>query len=204
MKRVHSLLAVLGFSIILFAGVNPPSGATLQEFVSSWVGTATSTLDMAANLITNATRIELDEVAKPSANANHVQVYAKSDADLYYQGDTGEFRVAQFAPFITGTTLSSSETTCTIDWSAHDRNQTLDLDAANAALTVTLANPVSGEGYLLKIVQGSTPTAVTFSPDPLWAGGTGPTITVTNNAVDVINLIYDGTNYIGTYVQDLQ
>jgi hypothetical protein len=68
--------------------------------------------------------------------------------------------------------------------------------------TLTLTNPVAGT-YLIKFVQDATGTRdVTFPLNWKWAGGVVPSLTNTPNKLDIVTLIYDGTTYYTTIVQN--
>ncbi len=105
------------------------------------------------------------------------------------------------------TVNTPSGTTQTINWN-NGNYQTLALTSATGTVTLTLTNPIVGASYILVIKEhASSPKAVTWpssAPDVKWAGGTEPTITATNSAIDVVSLVYDGTNYYGSIVQNLQ
>jgi hypothetical protein len=57
-------------------------------------------------------------------------------------------------------------------------------------------NPKDGGRYLIVLKQPASSAAgtVTWPDAVLWPGGTAPTLTVTNSKVDIISLVYDGTN----------
>ena len=65
-----------------------------------------------------------------------------------------------------------------------------------ATISMTLANPIDGGRYLLILKQPSSGSGKITSWDSniLWSGGTAPTLTATVNKVDLIALVYDGTN----------
>ena len=69
--------------------------------------------------------------------------------------------------------------------------------------TLTLTNPSIGT-YLIKLKQDGTGSRTVVFPTTswLWAGGTAPTITATANKTDFITLIYDGSTYYATVVQN--
>jgi hypothetical protein len=68
--------------------------------------------------------------------------------------------------------------------------------------TLTLTNPVVGT-YLIKFVQDATGTRdVSFPTAWKWAGGVRPSLTNTANKIDFVTLIYDGTTYYATIVQN--
>ena len=72
---------------------------------------------------------------------------------------------------------------------------------ANIA-TFNLTNPVVGT-YLLKFVQDATGSrTVAFPVAWKWAGGIAPTLTLTASKLDIVTLIYDGTNYYATIVKN--
>ncbi|MFN9476460.1 hypothetical protein [Acidovorax sp.] len=114
----------------------------------------------------------------------------------YYVGST----TASFYPVVTGTqgfasaevSAGNSGTAKTITWTT-GQNQTLTL-TGNA--TITLSTPTNGATYKLRLVQDATGSrTVTFSPTPKWAGGTAPTFSTAANAVDIVTLYWNGTNY---------
>ena len=97
-------------------------------------------------------------------------------------------------------TLTPTGTTETIDW-ADGRNAVLDLGSATGDVTMTLSNPVAGTVYTAKVIQGGTARDLLWPPAVLWAGGTPPVISIANDAIDIIQLFFDGTNYLGQFTQ---
>ena len=68
--------------------------------------------------------------------------------------------------------------------------------------TFTFTNPGVGT-YLIKFVQDATGTRdITFPAAWKWAGGVIPSLTNTANKLDIVTLIYDGTTYYATIVQN--
>lgn len=64
--------------------------------------------------------------------------------------------------------------------------------------TLTLTNPLIGS-YILKITQDATGgRTITWPASIKWPGGTAPTLSAASKT-DIITLIYDGTNYYGSY-----
>ncbi len=100
------------------------------------------------------------------------------------------------------TETQAASTAHTIDW--NDGNSTTwDLQAANGTpIVLTLSNPKAGASYIIEIIQGSAIRNVTWPGTVKWPGGTAPTISTTNDDIDIISLFYDGTNYFGTFNQD--
>lgn len=54
----------------------------------------------------------------------------------------------------------------------------------------------------LKVIQDAGGTNTLTITGVLWPSGTAPTFTADGNAVDIVSLWYDGTNYYGTILQD--
>lgn len=71
----------------------------------------------------------------------------------------------------------------------------------NANTTFSFSNAKSGGTYIIIVTQGASSFTASFS-SAKWSGGSAPTITTTNGAVDVFTFIYDGANYYGSYVQN--
>jgi hypothetical protein len=86
---------------------------------------------------------------------------------------------------------------------------TIDISAATnfvhdltGATTYTFSNPAAtgnASSFTLKIIQGSTARTITWPSSVDWAGGTAPTLSTANDAVDVFVFytIDGGTNYYG-------
>ena len=75
----------------------------------------------------------------------------------------------------------------------------------SASTTVTFANPRAGTSINFKVKNTGAYT-VTWPTTILWTGGTHPTNTSGNGAVDRMSFIYDNvdTNYTGEYLLDLK
>ena len=67
-----------------------------------------------------------------------------------------------------------------------------------SSLSLTNAKPGT---YIIEIIQGGT-NNVTFPSDWRWASGLIPIITPTANKIDIITLVYDGSNYFASAVQN--
>jgi len=98
-------------------------------------------------------------------------------------------------------TLTPTGTTETVDWD--DGNSvTIDLGSATGTVTLTLNNGKAGASYIIKFIQGFTSRNITWPASVDWPGGSAPTITTSNDAVDLVTLFYDGTTYYGIISQD--
>lgn len=85
-------------------------------------------------------------------------------------------------------------------------NQTIAIDWSNGAtqrvtLTrtdhiITFSNPVEGQVYRIKLIQGSGGSkAITTWPTIKWAKGITPTLTTTAGKYDITTLLYDNSEY---------
>ena len=84
--------------------------------------------------------------------------------------------------------------------------------AANQVTSLTLdgnlildnpTNLVDGATYILIVTQdASSAFTLTFGSVFKWGGGTAPTISTGNSAVDVLTFISDGTSLYGSFIQD--
>jgi hypothetical protein len=85
---------------------------------------------------------------------------------------------------------------------------TLDLSTGNVlqvvltgSTTLAFTNPKIGT-YIIKIKQDATGNWALNFPTIKWSDAAVPTITTTPNAVDLITIIYDGTDYYGSSLQN--
>jgi hypothetical protein len=85
---------------------------------------------------------------------------------------------------------------------------TLDLSTGNVlqvvltgSTTLAFTNPKIGT-YIIKIKQDATGNWALNFPTIKWSDAAVPTITPTANAVDLITIIYDGTDYYGSCLQN--
>jgi hypothetical protein len=90
--------------------------------------------------------------------------------------------------------LAPTGVTQTIDFNSGSLVN-LDLSSATGTVVLTLSNPQTATTYLIKVSQGATPRNLTFPTGTTQAGGGGVTYTGTANQKDIINVLYDGTNY---------
>lgn len=96
----------------------------------------------------------------------------------------------------------TSVSNATVDW---DNGNIQSITLPSGASTYTPTNPQAGATYILKIIQPSAGDGtITWGSSVKWPGATGtPTLTASNAAVDVVTLIYDGTDYLATSVLNL-
>jgi hypothetical protein len=92
--------------------------------------------------------------------------------------------------------IGSTGGTITIDWDDAN-NQTLSLTSSITSLT--LSNPIAGASYSLAITQAGTGSyTITWPASVKWPAGFTPILSTGVGEIDVISLIYDGTNYYGS------
>jgi hypothetical protein len=73
----------------------------------------------------------------------------------------------------------------------------LDFTAATGTVTISLSNASVGQLYLFRITQGSTAYAATFPGNTKQRGGGGNVYTPSGaHAVDLVELIYDGSDFL--------
>lgn len=148
-------------------GVTLLSGTANQVNVSAKTGSVT--LSTPQNIDTGATpqflRLGLNQAADASAR----------------MAATGQYFSTKFT------------CTVTLDW---NNGNVQYIVLANGAQTFTFANPKDGARYVIILKQPSSGAAgtVTWPGTILWAGGSAPTLTATNNKVDVVTFVYDATN----------
>jgi len=126
------------------------------------------------------------------------------DADAAAQRTTlGAAAIA--SPVFTGnvsvtipSTVTTAGTTATIDW-ANGVGQNFDAQGSTGNVTFTFSNPASGASYVLLLQQGSTARTYTWPASVKWLGGSAPTVSTTDNDIDMVTFFYNGTNYIGSH-----
>lgn len=133
-----------------------------------------------------------------SGNGNQLGANSYSNYSIAKDKLKKDAGLFQFA-----TLLAPVGTTQTADW-ANGSTQKLDLDGASGDVTLTLNNPVEGVTYKLIVLQGATPRDLIWPASVKWPQGQKPILTQTNNAIDKIELYWDGTNYLGDWNTDYQ
>ena len=148
---------------------------------------------MAIPILTEAER---DAIGTPVAS---MLIYnTTADQPEIFDGSAWRKLDQNFEPF--QATLVPTGTTQTVDF-ATGRNQVIDLDSATGDVTLTLNNPVAGTVYTIKAIQGVVARDLIWPTAVLWPGGTPPVISIADNDLDVIQLFFDGTNYLGLFNQ---
>lgn len=95
-------------------------------------------------------------------------------------------------------TLAPAGTTQTVDFT-EGSIQKLDLGAASGNVTVTLSNAVAGVKYKLFVIQAASAKDIVWPASVKWANGQAPLLSSTEDAIDIIELYFDGTNFFGDW-----
>jgi hypothetical protein len=160
--------------------------------------------------VTDATNVTAAGALMDSEVTNLAQVKAfdSSDYATAAQGTTADAALPKAGGTVTGTVVFEAAitedavtltgTTTTIDLAT----ATNFVHGLTGATTYTFSNPATtgnATAFTLKIIQDSTARAITWPASVDWAGGTAPTLTATNNGVDVFVFytIDGGTTYYG-------
>ena len=97
---------------------------------------------------------------------------------------------------------TSSSGAVTFDFST---GNTAKITLTENITSITLSGAATGDVLEIWFTQAAGLYTVTgWAAAVKWPAATAPTITATSGAVDVIQLRYDGTNYFGSYVQDIR
>ena len=63
-------------------------------------------------------------------------------------------------------------------------------------------NNITAGTYILEFIQSGTFTVTFPTTNWKWSGGTVPTITATNGKTDIVTIVYDGTTYFASAIQN--
>lgn len=111
-------------------------------------------------------------------------------------------------PALTGTVALTSQITnqtsqtladaATITWNINNGGNAV-VTLAGTGRTLSITNPVAGQTYIIRIIQGSggSKTITTWPSGIKWPNGTAPTLSTTAGDIDIVTFFYDGTNYYG-------
>ena len=95
------------------------------------------------------------------------------------------------------TELHDIGTVATATWN-NSNVQSITLNNGGAMTLNTPTNPQTGATYILKLIQGASPSTITWTASIFkWPAATAPVLSTSAGQVDIVTLIYDGTNYYG-------
>jgi hypothetical protein len=122
---------------------------------------------------------------------------AKMVTDSYTDYSVTLDKLAKNIGFYQQTGLTPSGTSQAIDW-ANGAIVPLDLGAASGDVTLSFSNPTRGGKYKIIITQAATPRDI-FWPTIKWENGQSPLLSQSDDAIDIVELYYDGTSYYGEF-----
>ena len=166
----------------------PPNTTAIEVMVAaisvSNIGTPSDDTVSTAKIVDGA--VTTAKIADDAVTAAKL-----TSGDYDFDSITVRGAITEDAVTLTGTTTTIDLATAT--------NFVHDLTGAT---TYTFSNPATtgnATAFTLKIIQDATARAITWPSSVDWAGGTAPTLTATNNGVDVFVFytIDGGTTYYG-------
>lgn len=80
--------------------------------------------------------------------------------------------------------------------------QILNVGSASGNVTLTLSNPQAGALYRLIIIQGATARDIVWPAAVQWPQGQIAILSTGNGDKDIVELYYDGTNYLSDWQVD--
>jgi hypothetical protein len=176
----------------------PPNTTAVEVMVAAIsvtsIGTPSDNTVTTAKIADNAvTTVKIADNAVTTVKIadNAVTAAKLTSGDYDFDSITVRGAITEDAVTLTGTSTTIDLATAT--------NFVHDLTGAT---TYTFSNPAStgnATAFTLKIIQDSTARAITWPSSVDWAGGTAPTLTATDNGVDVFVFytIDGGTTYYG-------
>ena len=132
-----------------------------------------------------------------------VPIISLAGGSFFIDGSTGFVGVGNTTPAsqldVSGAMYSRlvTSSSSSVDWN-QGNVQTMTL---NSNPTLAFNNGQAGGEYKLILTQDSTGGRTVTWPDSVeWADGTPPTLSAGSGSSDVMSFIYDGTNYLGSYL----
>lgn len=212
-------MALTGNEVLLVTGIDGaghPSGVQEQtttqaiaNLASAGSGTVTSVSVVTANGVsgTVATATTTPAITLTLAGLNAFTAFSGPTSTLKTftlpnasdtiscLGQVGAYSLQQYFAAQALTDAAS------VAWNLNTQQAATLLMTAGVGSTRALANPtnmVAGGTYTLVITQSSTGSnALTYNTAYKFPGGTKPTLSTANNAVDILTFISDGTNMYG-------
>lgn len=110
-------------------------------------------------------------------------------------------KLASNIAFGQGAVQSPSGTTQTLDFDTGN-TQRLNLGLASGDVTLTLSNPQSGGLYRILIEQGAAARDIIWPASVKWPQGQKAILSTGNGDLDVVELYYDGAQYLADWQVD--
>lgn len=112
-----------------------------------------------------------------------------------------DLNISAGVAYFTEVNDGNSGTSDTIDWSTGNKHRSTLTDN----VTYTFTDPPGPTNLILFLKQdGGGGNTVTWPASVKWAGGSAPVITSAASSEDIISFYFNGTNYYGAEVQNLQ
>ena len=168
------------------------------------VTSTTAELNILDGVTSTATELNiLDGVTATTAELNYLDLttLGSTAASKVVSADAnGVVRFTKgIVEEVVDVTSSISSNAVALDLQA-STNFIVDLNGVSSALTLTFSNDPPDAGiFTVKVIQGSSAKTITWQGDVDWPGGTAPTLSSSNDAVDIfVFLTVDGgTNFYG-------
>lgn len=130
--------------------------------------------------------------------------WATVDALPSQSGNSGKYLTTNgVTPSWTSTILTDSKQTITVTSGTRtisfSAGNIVDLTINVPAVTLTFID-ASITTYVIKITNNSGALSITWPVNVKWSGGIPPSITQVNGKIDIVTLVYDGTNYYASYM----
>jgi hypothetical protein len=111
-----------------------------------------------------------------------------------YTGPLGLGASGALLPIVHHTPTGSSQLVVWGDGPIHE----VDLGSATGDVAMTLSNPLESMIYRIIVEQGATPRNMTWPSNVVWVGSGGgpPFISPGDGTINLVSLLYDGSNYI--------
>lgn len=143
--------------------------------------------------VTNAATGDAPEISATGGDTNiDLQLSAKGTGRVTIDKVQGSASQANFPAFVGEYDNGNSGSSITIDWSKGDRQ----LLTVSASTTLSYSSAVKGQTLTLRVVENATGGFSVTLPTSKWPSGTAGTFTTTANAINLLVIYYDGTNYL--------
>lgn len=100
-------------------------------------------------------------------------------------------------------TVTPLADTQTINWQ-NGNIQTIDLESASADVTLTLSNPQQGACYKLWVIQGPVARDLIWPASVKFPAGQAPLLSAADDAIDLVELYYTGSEYRAWWDNDFR
>ena len=201
-KAVYSNGAGSGAAFVdAFSTLNVAGVTSTELAVLDGVTATTAELNILDGVTSTTAELNiLDGVTATAAELNYLDIVALGTSAASKVVTSDANNVVTFSGGITedSVTITSSSAAATLDM----RLGTNFLHDLTENVTYTFSNPAASgnaSAFTLKVIQDSTARAITWPSSVDWPAATAPTLTATNNGVDmfVFQTIDGGTTWYG-------